>query len=130
MVLEALGAGGEDYRNMADTDHWLARKKKERHDRMVQLELVLLRIMVHGPSTMHEPTTAEFLRWTAKHWQDAHRQIMAAAHEERLRREAEAAHPPEHSPGCGCWECVLGLHGEAARHQAELAVRARGKEPW
>ena len=115
---------------MADTDRWLARKQKERHDRMVQLELVLLRIIVHGPSTMHEPKTAEFVRWTAKHWQDAHRQIMAAEREEWLRREAEAAHPPEHSPGCACWACVLRLHSEAARHQAELVVRNGGKQPW
>jgi hypothetical protein len=98
---------------------WLARRQKERRDRLAQLELVLLRITVHGPSTMHEPETAPFVRWTAKHWQDAHRQIMAAAG------------PPEHSPGCACWDCVLRSHGEAARQQAELAVRAQaGQEAW
>ena len=110
-------------------ERWLARKKKERHERMVQLELVLLRLIVHGPSTLHEPTTAPFVRWTAKHWQDAHRQIMAAEREEWLRRQTEAA---PHSPGCACWDCVLRLHGEAARHQAMLAVRFREDQetPW
>ena len=96
---------------------------------MVQLELVLLRIMVHGPSTLHEPKTAEFVRWTAKHWQDAHRQIIAAEREEWLRRQAQVA--PPHHPSCACWDCVLRLHGEAAQHQARLRVaHSSGSDPW
>lgn len=110
------------------TDPWLARKQKERHQRMVQLERVLLGIAVHGPSTMHEPGTAPFVRWTKKNWQDAYRQIRTAAREEWLRRRAAAR---SHSPGCACWVCVLRLHGEAAKHRAELVVCAsEGKEPW
>jgi hypothetical protein len=111
-------------------DGWLARKQKKRHERMAQLELVLLGIGVHGPSTMQELRAADFMRWAKQYWQDGYRQIMAANQEEWLRREAEAAHPPEHSPGCACWDCVLRSHGEAARHQAELAVRREGKAPW
>jgi hypothetical protein len=112
------------------TDRWLARKQKERHQRVAQLERVLLRINVHGPSSMHEPEAAPFVRWTRRYWQDAYQQIMAASREEWLCREAEAAHPPEHSPRCVCWDCVLRLHSDAARHQAELAVKREGKSPW
>lgn len=37
--------------------------------------------------------------------------------------ESEASH----ELGCACWDCLLRLHGEVARHQAEMLVRGASR---
>jgi hypothetical protein len=43
---------------------------------------------------------------------------------ERIAAEARPTHPI----GCACWDCVLRLRGEVARHQAEMKVKREAKD--
>jgi hypothetical protein len=102
---------------------WLQQKQRERHKRLVKLERILLGLIVHGPSVMHEADTARFIRWARDHWQDAYRQIRAVEREEYWRRQDAVNKPKAHKVGCACWDCVLGLHSEVAKHQAQMRAR-------
>jgi hypothetical protein len=108
----------------ADSDNpWIRGHQTKRHKRLIQLERVLLGLIVHGPNVMHERDNAAFVRWARVHWQNAYKQIRTAEREEYWRRQSEAQRPKAHSIGCACWDCVLGLLADVARHQAEMAVR-------
>jgi predicted nucleic acid-binding Zn ribbon protein len=49
--------------------------------------------------------------WQAANWLE--RLLLVEAH-----KIVEA----EHEPNCACWNCVLSLHADVARHMAELRV--------
>jgi hypothetical protein len=119
----------ERLRPTLEGESWIAEKEKERHKRLVQLERILLGLMVHGPSAIHEPDAARFIRWARDHWQDAYRQIRAAEREEYWRRQSAVNTPKVHKAGCACWDCLLGLHSEVATHQAEMQVRPPRRQP-
>jgi len=101
---------------------WLRGKESERHKRLVQLEAILLGLSVHGPAVIHEPENAKVIAWMRKHWREGYRQVMATERAVYWGLQA-AATPKRHSKDCACWDCVLGLNGEVARHQAEMLVR-------
>jgi hypothetical protein len=109
----------------SSSDRWLAKHQAERQARVVALERVLLAICVHGPSSIYEPKNARFVRWAKKNWQHAYQQIVAAEREEWLRRQT----PKVHKAGCACWNCLLGLHSEVAKHQAKMQVRLVRRQP-
>ena len=44
----------------------------------------------------------------------------------RVRLWAIESNTP-HEPDCACWDCVLGLVADVARHQAEMRARREGR---
>jgi hypothetical protein len=104
---------------------WLKAKQANRQRKQEQLELLLLRIHVHGVSVVYEPANEIFVRWLSKNWWHGFRQVKAAMSEAEARLRA---YPAAHKPGCACWQCVLELNAVAAEHNARLKVQA-GYQP-
>ena len=84
-----------------------------------RLELLALRLEVHGPEAATEAAVRE-LRPVAQRVRNL---LRSHGFSEEEIAELMVDVPPRHRSGCACWPCVIALHKAVRNHVAKVRIR-------